>query len=134
MGERDTGGTGDAVSVSEAYVAARDLVARAEQDAARIRADADRYLRQREQEAELLVGKARRLLELAEQVADAPRRDLVDLEAVPVAPIDLDSSVVVRRVNGSAIPASLPDARSQLDVLLATAIANAVHRALPSSR
>jgi hypothetical protein len=52
--------------MSETYGAARELIVRAEEDAARIRAEADRYRRQREQEAELLVAKARRLLEVAE--------------------------------------------------------------------
>ena len=56
----------DSSVVSEAYAAARELLRQAEEDAARIRADADRYRRQREQEAELLVGKARRLLTMAE--------------------------------------------------------------------
>src|SRR5688500_13035997 len=42
----------DALVVSDTFAAARDLLRSAEADAARIRADADRYLRQREQEAE----------------------------------------------------------------------------------
>jgi hypothetical protein len=56
----------ESAEVSEAYAAARALLERAEQDAARIRGEADRYRRQREQEAELLVAKARRLLAAAE--------------------------------------------------------------------
>jgi hypothetical protein len=56
----------ESLEVSEAYTAARALLERAEQDAARIRGEADRYRRQREQEAELLVAKARRLLAAAE--------------------------------------------------------------------
>ena len=70
MADRVTSGTStDAALMSEAFSVARELLQRAEEDAARIRADADRYVRQREQEAELLVGKARRLLEVAEQTA-----------------------------------------------------------------
>lgn len=81
------GGTGmEAAAVSEAYGAARALLDRAEEDAARIRSDADRYRRQREQEAELLVAKARRLLAIAEQkavvIGRAPRAPrVIDLTA-----------------------------------------------------
>lgn len=81
------GGTGmEAAAVSEAYGAARELLDRAEEDAARIRSDADRYRRQREQEAELLVAKARRLLAIAEQkavvIGRAPRAPrVIDLTA-----------------------------------------------------
>ncbi len=57
--------------VGEAYAAARELLRRAEDDATRVRADADRYLRQRQLEAELVVAKARRLLAIAEERAAA---------------------------------------------------------------
>jgi len=82
-GGASTGASG----VTEAYGAARDLLDRAAEDAARIRSDADRYHRQREQEAELLVAKARRLLTIAEQKAvvigqtpHAPR--VIELSAI----------------------------------------------------
>ncbi len=72
--------------MTEAYGAARELIDRAEEDAARIRSDADRYRRQREQEAELLVAKARRLLAIAEQkavlIGQTPRAPrVIDLTA-----------------------------------------------------
>ena len=63
------GSNAEMAAVTEAYGAARELLDRAEEDAARIRYDADRYRQQREQEAELLVAKARRLLAVAEQKA-----------------------------------------------------------------
>jgi hypothetical protein len=120
----DRTGSTDAAVVSQAYVAARDLLRQAEEDAARIRADADRYRRQREQEAELIVGKARRLLEMAEQRAVAPQPLLVDLDAPPAAAPQVEERV------------GAPTGRveSALDAILATAVSNAIHRALPSDR
>jgi hypothetical protein len=120
----DRTGSTDAAVVSQAYAAARDLLRQAEEDAARIRADADRYRRQREQEAELIVGKARRLLEMAEQRAVAPQPLLVDLDAPPPAAPQVEERV------------GAPTGRveSALDAILATAVSNAIHRALPSDR
>jgi hypothetical protein len=107
--------------VTEAYSAARELLERAEQDAARIRSEADRYRRQREQEAELLVAKARRLLEMAEAraatiaappavgaTAEPAVVDLAGLETAdgdaPVVPTGLDRmlrSAITRAFDGS---------------------------------
>jgi hypothetical protein len=120
----------DAVVVSQAYSAARELLRQAEEDAARIRADADAYLRRREQEAELLVGKARRVLEMAELRAAAPQ--LVDAVASAV-PSDVPSGPAVApappAADGRAPDRSAPNA---LDSILAAAVSNAVHRALPA--
>ena len=115
----------DAALVSEAYATARELIRQAEEDAASIRAEADRYRRQREQEAELIVGKARRLLEMAEERAAAPTPLVIDL--VPPAPpgISPASGPEDRTAAGS------PRAESALDAILATAVSNAIHRALP---
>ena len=57
------------LDVAGAMAAARLLLAAAEADATRLREDAVRYARQREQEAELLVAKARRVLSVAEERA-----------------------------------------------------------------
>ena len=124
----DRGGSDPgSVAVTEAYAAARDLLRQAEEDAARIRAEADRYRRQREQEAELIVGKARRVLEMAEGRAAAPK---------PVAVVDVDAPAVPEAPGAGSEPAPVRagGAESALDAILATAVSNAVHRALPSDR
>ncbi len=130
--------------MSDAYGVARELLERAEQDAARIRAEADRYLRQREQEAELLVAKARRLLAVAEQRAAS----LTPVQ--PQAPDAAASSVVTdsneravgspgtgagspRVVDLDAYERSVRDGAAPivptgLDDMLKTAIAKAVDR------
>jgi hypothetical protein len=138
--------TTDPTVVSEAYSTARELLRQAEADAARIRADADRYKRSREQEAELLVAKARRLLTMAEERAAAIRRGVVDLE-VPATAISrrgvaLDAPAPAPgsepRVGdgaprpGVAPASSAPRVQTALDAILANAVSNAVHRALPA--
>jgi hypothetical protein len=113
----------DAALVSEAYATARELLRLAEEDAGRIRAEAERYVRQREQEAELLVAKARRMLAIAEEkaaamLADPPR------------------AAVRREPDPRPEPEAAPGIRrsiSDLDAILANAIGNAVHRALPAT-
>jgi len=142
MDERQKGAATDAVLVSEAFSTARELLQRAEADAARIRADADRYRRQREQEAELLVSKARRLLEVAEEraagLSATPPPMVIDVDApIPVPdaapaeawrlddPPGLDHEPVA--------PGSLRTP-SDLDSILATAVSNAISRALPNDR
>lgn len=128
MSERDASGASrDTILVSEAYTAARELLRQAEDDAARIRADADRYRRQREQEAELLVGKARRVLALAEGIAAAPRPVVLDLDAPP--PVPLES----RTLGGDPpIRPGSTRTRTGLDSILAAAVSNAIDRALPA--
>ena len=126
MGDRVPDGTSEDVLVlSETFAAARELLRVAEEDAARIRADADRYVRQREQEAELLIGKARRLLAMAEQRAvtiAAARRDVViDLDAAEPPP----PAAVVEEQPPRHLRAPAP---SGLDGILASAIAKAVDR------
>jgi hypothetical protein len=138
MADRVTSGAStDAALMSEAFSVARELLQRAEEDAARTRAEADRYVRQREQEAELLVGKARRLLEIAEQTAatiessgarergHAPRHLLVDRRDEP-APVILD-------LDAAAATDPATQLRSDLDRLLADAIGRAVDLSFPSS-
>jgi hypothetical protein len=132
--ERLTGA--DPVVVTEAFAAARELLQGAEQEAARIRQEAEQHARQREQEAELLVAKARRLLGAAEEKAvliiaaaraQAPSaaageaivfEQLADLGAPRPAPADVE-------------PAS-GGQPSELDHILASAIASAVDAALPA--
>jgi hypothetical protein len=127
MDDRDAPDT-DAVVVSEAYAAARELLRQAEDDATRMRAGADRYRRQREQEAELIVAKARRLLTMAEERVAKPR-PVVDDVAPASEPLDLDAPVPPARDEPAVIPDRTP---SGLDAILATAVSNAIHRALPS--
>ena len=127
----------DAALLSDAYATARELIRQAEEDAARIRVEADRYRRQREQEAELIVGKARRLLMMAEERAAAPRPLVVDVDAAaPVARAGDEHAVSdVDAVAGAGAGAGAvaPErAESALDAILAAAVSNAVHRALPS--
>jgi hypothetical protein len=119
------GASEDALVLSETFAAARELLRAAEEDAARIRADADRYMRQREQEAELLVGKARRLLAMAEQravtIVAARDDDVIDLDAVEQPPAAAAAD--------EQSPRHLrPTAPSGLDGILASAIAKAVDR------
>jgi hypothetical protein len=132
MADRLPHGTSkDALVVSETFAAARELLRVAEEDAARIRAEADRYMRQREQEAELLVGKARRLLAMAEQraitIATEPDDVVhtVDLDAAAEAPPTLEDEE--ERPRRERVP-------SGLDGILASAIAKAVDRSFPVER
>jgi hypothetical protein len=112
----------EALVVSEAYGAARELLERAEQDAAQIRAEADRYRRQREQEAELLVAKARRLLAVAEQRAAS-----LGQARVPPAPAQADGPAVIDLVSLEAGDAEVADLMvpTELDQMLQSAIARA---------
>jgi hypothetical protein len=134
MSDRDaTGASTDTGLVSEAYTAARALLRQAEEDATRIRADADRYMRQREQEAELLVGKARRLLELAEAKAAALLPVVLDVDAPgPVEQWDVDLPVVAVALDDLAAPIRPGSLRTRtdLDSILAAAFSNAIHRAV----
>ena len=118
----------DAVVVSQAYTAARELLRQAEEDAARIRADADAYRRRREQEAELLVGKARRVLEMAEQRAAAPWPAPADAPKAGGATEADDPVAAEPAVDDAPAGRTAPNA---LDSILAAAVSNAVHRALP---
>ena len=116
----------DSAVISDAFVAARELLRRAEEDAAGIRADVDRYVRQREQEAELIVAKARRLLTMAEDRAAS-----MDAGAVPAAgPAAGPAAVEVVDAERAAATAD----RSQpagIDGMLAAAIAKAFDKSFP---
>jgi hypothetical protein len=121
--------SGDAGAVSEAYAAARELLRLAEEHAEQLRSDADRYARRREQEADLLVAKARRLLEVAEGRAGAIE-SAAGHPSLPAPPprhlrrddgpesleesIDLDAAKPAQQI------------RTDLDRMLADAIAHAV--------
>ena len=91
-------------------------------------------MRQREQEAELLVGKARRLLALAEEKASAPRPVVLDIDAPPLLQRwDLEVPAVAFALDdGGPIRAGSLRTRSDLDSILAAAVSNAIHRALPA--
>ena len=139
--------SGDAAVVREAYAAARELLRRAEEHAEQVRGDADRYARRREQEVELLVAKARRLLEVAEGRAAAiesgvvppgaggpPPRHLRQDDAHVTQPADIDLTAAdLRSADAEAAaldpaPARTMRIQSDLDRLLAQAIAHAVDR------
>ena len=122
----------DAGLVTEAYAAARELLRQAEADAGRIRSDADRYRRQREQEAELIVAKARRLLTMAEERAATPRPVVVDVDAAASDTVDVDAPLV--RPRGDEAVVAPQRTQSGLDAILANAVSNAIHRALPADR
>src|SRR5688572_14190825 len=144
MPDLPQGTSEDAVVLSETFAAARELLRTAEADAARIRADAERYVRQREQEAELLIGKARRLLAMAEQRAVAivaeRERDrsagggtggddavrTIDLDAAAEASPTADEPTAARHLRAPA--------PSGLDGILASAIARAVDRSFAADR
>lgn len=120
----------EALVVSEAYATARELLRIAEEHAEQVRSDADRYARRREQEAELLVGKARRLLEVAEARAAAIESAAGHREATTPPPrhlrrddtLDLDAPDPTQRI------------RSDLDRLLAEAISHAVDSSFTTGR
>ena len=119
----------DSAVISDAFVAARELLRRAEEDAAGIRADVDRYVRQREQEAELIVAKARRLLTMAEDRAAS--MDAGAGAAVPAA-VPVAVSVAVDLVDAERAAATAD--RSQptaIDGMLAAAIAKAFDKSFP---
>jgi hypothetical protein len=125
----------DTFLVTEAYSAARELLRQAEEDAARMRADADRYVRQREQEAGLLVAKARRLLAMAEQRAIDLRPVVVDVDApAPREPEDVDLLLLDELDAAEPVKPGTRRTRSDLDSILANAVRNAIDRSLPAER
>jgi hypothetical protein len=122
------------VGLTAAAGAVRELIDGAELDAGRTRADAARYARQRELEADLLVQKARRLLEAAEQmaaviVATARTQVAAPSEVEVDQVIDLDE--VGRIVAPDATVLGNNASPSRFDEMLASAIANAVTDAFP---
>lgn len=123
-----TGGV-ETNELTSAYGAARELLDDAAAEATRRRSEAERYARQREKEAELLIQKARRLLYAAEEKAavivamaraerDADRR-VIDLDALQRADAP-----------GAAAADGIP---SRFDDLLASAISHAVADAFAES-
>jgi hypothetical protein len=121
--------TVDAAEVRRAYAIGRELMERAAEEAEALRAEAARYARQREREADLLVGKARRVLAAAEARASviiATAQFLPHLSVDEV--IDLDALAHVIAPGASVLQGALP---TRLDGLLASAIAHAVTDAFP---
>ena len=136
MGQPADGEGAPATVVTEAYSAARELLQRAEEDAARIRADADRYVQRRHQEAELVVSKARRVLAIAEERAAAIDAGGVRPApvAVPATPAAIDlTDLTAAAHEPEPAPAPRPGSTA-LDAILASAVSRAVERALPSDR
>ena len=138
-------GSGDHAAISEAFAAARELLSRAHDDAAEVRAAADRYVRQREAEAELLVAKARRVLAAAEARSSTMRRapappaasadepDLViDLDALAASPAAAEPVLPApaRRSVRPVVEATRSEGADGFDGILASAVSRAVDRAL----
>jgi hypothetical protein len=119
----------EATGLSGAFGAARELLDGAALDAGRTRDDAARYARQREQEADLLVQKARRLLVAAEQkaavIVATARTQVTEVDDV----IDLDEMGHVIAPEGAVLRHH--SAPSRLDDMLASAISHAVTDAFP---
>ena len=124
---------GAPTGVASAMSAARELLAAAEVDAAGIRAEAHRYARQREQEAELLVAKVRRILSVAEEkaagllLAARSHGPVLDSDE-PVVSVPLDDLTDDRLRRIVAPRAASP---MGFDGRLASAIASAVDRTFP---
>lgn len=117
--------------IAGALEAARQLLALAEAEAATLRAEAEAHARRRTQEAELLVAKARRVLEAAEAraaVIVSTARSSVAAEIV----LDVRSEGDVLAVGPRPARRVAPGA-TRFDSLLATAITNAVHDAFPTT-
>lgn len=117
-------------SPADAVAGALALLRHAEEAAGRTRADADRYARQREHDADLLVAKARRLLVAAEEkagvivaVARSEARQVIDLDALAASSMAGLGQVVAPGAT------TLSGGPTRLDSLLAAAIANAVDHA-----
>lgn len=117
--------------IADALDAARQLLALAEAEAATLRTEAEAHARRRSQEAELLVAKARRVLEAAEAraaVIVSTARSSVAAEIV----LDVRSEADVLAVGPRPARRATPRA-TRFDSLLATAIANAVDDAFPTT-
>jgi multidrug efflux pump subunit AcrA (membrane-fusion protein) len=116
-----------------AFGTARALLDGAEADARSTRADADRYVRLREQEAEMLVAKARRVLLAAEQKAAV----IIATARAQVADgtLDLTQSVADEEISRVIAPGAsrlyLGGHPTRLDRMLAAAITHAVDESFP---
>ena len=119
----------DAAAAREAYGIARELIDRATAEAEACRAEAARYARRREAEADLLLDKARRVLAAAEAKASVI---IATAQFLPHLPgdtvIDLDALAHVIAPGASV----LQGPSSRLDGMLASAIAHAVTDAFPA--
>jgi hypothetical protein len=118
------------LSRADAVAGALALLREAEEAAQRTRQVADQYARQRQNEADLLVAKARRLLVAAEAkagvivaTARSEALQVIDLDALATWSMDDVGHVVAPGAT------TLSHSPTRLDSLLATAIANAVDQA-----
>ena len=122
--QAEAGTSADAAVVSDAFLAARQLLEGAEREAEQRRAEVDRYVRQREQEAEMLVAKARRLLTMAEErAASLAAGNAPDLVAPAPSPGEADADVPAA--------ADRPAEATGLDGILNSAITRALNQAFP---
>ncbi len=119
--------SGDAAA-DEVLATAQALLEQARAEAERRREDADRYVRQREEEAAVLVAKARRVLRAAEEKAGviiAVARAQA-LGTVGLRDGEADDEEVGRVIAPAAARLHQDGQQSRLDRLLATAIESAV--------
>lgn len=116
--------------IGDALDAARRLLAAADVEAARLRADAGQHAMRREQEAELLIAKARRVLEAAEARASVIVAAARSSAAAGPPVVDLRSDVDLTSV-GLGPARRVGPGGNRFDSLLAAAIANAVDDAFP---
>ncbi len=119
MSDGATGTDPAPTGASTPAAAAMDILREAEAAAAATRAEAERYARQRERGADLVLAKARRVLVAAEEKA-----------AVIVATAHDHVRTVIDLDALAADDASAPEG-TRLDGMLASAIANAVDSAFP---
>jgi hypothetical protein len=129
----DLGATPKHMASSAALETARGLLDQAEADARSARADADRYVRLREQEAEMLVAKARRVLVAAEQKAAviiATARAQVADGTIDLTELEAEDEIG-RVIAPGAARLYLGDHPTRLDRMLASAIAHAVDDTFP---
>jgi hypothetical protein len=126
---QQVGRAGDGSGSVEGYAAARELIEAAQQEAERTLADAQRRARSRELEADLLVNKARRLLEAAEAKA-AVITAAARAEAAG-AVIDLTGSDDLRRVIApDATRLARGSITARIDRIVASAVSQAVDEAI----
>jgi hypothetical protein len=112
---------------------ARELIERAEADARTTRVEAERYARLREQEAEMLVAKARRLLAAAEQKAAviiATARAQVADGTIDLTAFD-EPEQIGRFIAPGAARLFRDGHPTRLDRMLASAITHAVDDTFP---
>jgi hypothetical protein len=128
----DNGAIDPSMGSTAAFTVARELLERAEADARSLRAEADRFVHQREREAEMLLAKARRVLVAAEERAAVIVATARERAADDVIDLTLLEDVEIGRVIAPGAARLHSGRDSRLDHLLASAITHAVDDAFPA--